>query len=66
MLDAIGLIRKNLLEVDRLALEKLIETLRRDDWNAPPDVINGESHISSMALAEMQTETSFLPWQTGY
>lgn len=48
-----------------MALEKLIETLRRDDWNAPPDVINGESHISSMALAEMQTETSFLPWQTG-
>ena len=37
-LDAVGLIRKNLPEDGRLELEKLIAELKRDSWNAPPDV----------------------------
>lgn len=52
-LDAVGLIRKNLPEDGRLELEKLIEILRRDGWSAPPDVTDGESHTSPMALAEI-------------
>lgn len=52
-LDAALLIRKNLPEDGRLDLEKLIEVLRRDGWNAPPDVTDGESHTGPMALAEI-------------
>lgn len=52
-LDAIGLIRKNLPEDGRLELEKLIEVLRQDSWNAPPEVMDGEPHTGPMALAEL-------------
>lgn len=52
-LDAVWLIRKNLPEDGRVELEKLIEVLRQDDWNAPPDVTNGEAHTGPMALAEI-------------
>lgn len=52
-LDAARLIRKNLPEDGRLELEKLIEALRQDGWNAPPDVMDGESHTGPMALAEI-------------
>ena len=37
-LDAVGLLREHLTEDGRLELENLIEALRQDDWNAPPDV----------------------------
>ena len=52
-LDAVGLVRKKLPEDGRLELEKLIEELKRDSWNAPPDVCDGQSHTSPMALAEI-------------
>lgn len=55
-LDAVGLIRENLPEDGRLELEKLIEDLKRDSWNAPPDVTNGEPHSSPMALAEIMVK----------
>lgn len=52
-LDTVELIRRNLPEDGRLELEKIIEILRQDNWSAPPDVTNGESHTSPMALAEI-------------
>lgn len=52
-LDAAQLIRKNLPEDGRLELEKLLEVLRQDSWNAPPDVMDGESHTGPLALAEI-------------
>ena len=55
-LDAVGLIRKNLPEDGRLELEKLIAELKRDSWNAPPDVCDGQSHTSPMALAEIMVK----------
>ena len=52
-LDAVQMVRKNLPEDGRLELEKLIEVLRQDGWSAPPDVTDGDSHTSPMALAEI-------------
>lgn len=52
-LDAAGFIRDHLPEDGKLELEKVIEALRQDGWNAPPDATNGESHTSLMALAEI-------------
>lgn len=55
-LDAVGLIRKNLPKDGRLEVERLIAVLQRDGWNAPPDVTDGESHTSLMALAEIMVK----------
>ncbi|MBR0596411.1 DUF4259 domain-containing protein [Sinanaerobacter chloroacetimidivorans] len=52
-LDAKGFIRENLPEDGKLELEKILEGLQHDAWNAPPDVMNAESHTSPMALAEI-------------
>lgn len=52
-LDAVGMFREHLSEDGRLELEHLIEALQKDDWNAPPDVRDGQPHTSAMALAEM-------------
>lgn len=55
-LDAVGMIREHLPEDGRLELENLIEALRQDDWNAPPDVCDGQPHTSPMALAEIMVK----------
>ncbi len=52
-LDAVGFIRRNLPEDGKLELGKIIEALRQDKWNAPPDVTDAGSHTSPMALAEI-------------
>ena len=52
-LDAVGLIREHLPKDGRVELENLMEALRKDDWNTPPDVCDGQSHTSPMALAEI-------------
>lgn len=35
-LDTVGFIRRHLPKDGRLQLEKIVEALKRDDWNAPP------------------------------
>jgi hypothetical protein len=52
-LDAVEFIRRNLPEDGKLELGKIIEALWQDEWNAPSDVNNAESHTSPMALAEI-------------
>lgn len=52
-LDAVGSIRRNLPEDGKLELRKIIEALRQDEWNAPPDITDAESHTSLMTLAEI-------------
>lgn len=52
-LDAVGFIRKNLPEDGKLELGKIMDALRQDAWNAPPDVTDVHSHTSPMALAEI-------------
>lgn len=52
-LDTVGFIRRHLPKDGRLQLEKIVEALKRDDWNAPSDVTNGAAHTSPMALAEI-------------
>ncbi|WP_270809988.1 DUF4259 domain-containing protein [Hungatella effluvii] len=52
-LDAVGLIRDNLPKDGKLELGKIIEGLKKDIWNAPPDVREGVKHTSPMALAEI-------------
>nr|WP_290100889.1 DUF4259 domain-containing protein [Enterocloster clostridioformis] len=55
-LDAVGLLREHLPENGRLELENLIEILRRDSWNVPPDAHDGQPHTSPMALAEIMVK----------
>lgn len=52
-LDAIDFIRESLPENGKLELETLLEALKRDSWNAPPDVEMAGAHTSVMALAEL-------------
>lgn len=52
-LDAVAFIRDNLPEDGRLELGKIMEALRKDKWNAPPDVQDGVAHSSFVALAEI-------------
>lgn len=52
-LDAIGLIRNHLPEQGDVKLQQMIDWLRADSWNAPPEVSEGVSHTSPMALAEL-------------
>lgn len=52
-LDTVGFIRRHLPKDGSLQLEKIVEALKRDDWNAPSDVTNGAAHTSPMALAEI-------------
>lgn len=52
-LDAVEFIRENLLEDGKLELEALLEALKQDAWNAPPEVETAGSHTSVMALAEL-------------
>lgn len=51
-LDAVDFIRNNLPKDGNLELEKVINALQQDRWNAPSDVIDGDSHSSPMALVE--------------
>lgn len=55
-LDAVGFIKNNLPKNGKLELETIIEALRQDNWNAPPDVEQAESHTSAMALAEIMVK----------
>ena len=52
-LDAIGLIRKHLPEHGDVKLQQMIDWLRADSWNVPPEASEGVSHTSPMALAEL-------------
>lgn len=52
-LDAITFIRELIPEDGRMELGNIIKALRQDEWNAPPDVMDGHSHTSPMALAEI-------------
>lgn len=52
-LDAVAFIRDNLPEDGRLELGKIMEALRKDKWNAPPDVQDGVAHSSFVMLAEI-------------
>ena len=52
-LDAVEFIRRRLPEDGKLELETLLEALKRDSWNAPPDVEMAGAHTSVMALAEL-------------
>ena len=52
-LDAVEFIRRSLPEDGKLELETLLEALKRDSWNAPPEVETAGSHTSVMALAEL-------------
>lgn len=52
-LDAVGFVRERLPENGRLELGKMLEALRQDNWNTPPDTFRADSHTSPMALAEI-------------
>ena len=52
-LDAVGFIRENLPGDGKLEVKTIIDLLRGDSWCAPPDVTDGDSHSSPMALAEI-------------
>ena len=52
-LDAVGFIRENLPVDGKLEVKTIIDLLRGDSWCAPPDVTDGDSHSSPMALAEI-------------
>lgn len=52
-LDTVSFIRRHLPKDGRLQLEKIVEVLKGDFWNAPSDVTDGEAHTSPMALAEI-------------
>ena len=52
-LDAVGFIRENLPVDGKLEVKTIIDLLRGDSWCAPPDVTDGDSHTSPMALAEI-------------
>jgi len=55
-LDAVGFIRKNLPEDGNLELGKIIEALKKDEWNKPLDIADSHSHTSPMALAEIMVK----------
>lgn len=55
-LDAVNFIRENLPKDGKLELSDLIKKLQNDSWNKPPDVKEGVSHTSLMALAEMMVK----------
>lgn len=52
-LDAISLIRKHLPEQGDVELRQMLAWLKADSWNAPPEVSEGMSHTSPMAVAEL-------------
>lgn len=52
-LDAVEFIRESLPEDGKLELEALLEALKQDSWNAPPEVEMAGAHTSVMALAEL-------------
>lgn len=52
-LDAVEFIRKKMLKDGRMDLEKIIKAIKKSAWNAPPEVFEGPSHTSPMALAEI-------------
>lgn len=55
-LDAVGFIRENLPGDGKLEVKTIIDLLRGDSWCAPPDVTDGDSHTSPMALAEIMVK----------
>lgn len=55
-LDAVGFIQENLPVDGKLEVKTIIDLLRGDSWCAPPDVTDGDSHTSPMALAEIMVK----------
>ena len=47
-LDAIEFIREKLPVGGKVELDKMLENLRGDSWNAPPDVESAGAHTSVM------------------
>ena len=62
-LDAVSFIREHLPEDGNLSLDQVIDLLQSDDWNAPAEVTDGESHTSPMAVAEIMMK--FLDGEAG-
>ena len=54
-LDAIGLIRNHLPEQGDVKLQQMIDWLRADSWNAPPEVSEGVSHTRRIFLHWMES-----------
>lgn len=54
-LDSVGYIRQNLPRDGKLELGKIIEALQKDDVRLP-EVTDGQSHTSPMALAEIMVK----------
>lgn len=52
-LDALEWIRKHIPEDDCLHLKELLDQLKLDEWCRPPAAENGESHSSTMLIAEL-------------
>lgn len=50
-LAAVGFLRKNLPENEKLELGEIISALQQDQWNVPSSVEDAPSHASPMALA---------------
>ena len=55
-LAAVGFIREHLPQDGQLELSKVIQSLNQDEWNRPPEVTDGQSHTSPMALAEIMVK----------
>lgn len=51
-LDALSFVRHNLPEDGKLKLEKIVDTMRQDEWSVP-DATDGLSHTGPMTLAEI-------------
>ena len=52
-LDALEWIRNHIPEDGCLRLKELLEQLKLDEWCRPPAAENGESHSSTMLIAEL-------------
>lgn len=55
-LDTVDFIRRNLPADGKLEAKAMIRLLKGDIWCAPPDTVDGESHTSPMALAELMVK----------
>ena len=52
-LDVLEWIRNHIPEDGCLRLKELLEQLKLDEWCRPPAAENGESHSSTMLIAEL-------------
>lgn len=55
-LDAVAFIKEQLPRDGMVELGKILEALKQDEWNAPPEIKEAPSHTSVMALAEVMVK----------